>query len=88
MPVKSGTSHALSAFLLMIASAFIVKYLEHHQTFEWVLINLNSYAAGLSGYLNTTFEITMRTDVIVLLFVASFLCFVWGVIYHLSRKRI
>lgn len=85
MPVKTGTSHALSAFLLMIASAFIVKYLEHHKTFEWLVNRLNLYAANFSKFLETTLELSLRTDLVVLLFVTSLLCFIWGVIYHLKR---
>ena len=87
MPVKSGTSHAMAAFLLMIASAFIIKYLEHHQTFELLLTRLNFYAVELSSVLEEYFEISMQKEILVMVLIASSLSFIWGFIYQMSRRQ-
>lgn len=87
MPVKTGTSHAMAAFLLMIVSAIIIKYLEHHKMFAKLMQTLNSYAAEFSAFLAHSFDIFISTNIMVMIFITSFLCFIWGFIYHITRIR-
>ncbi|MEP2445765.1 MAG: hypothetical protein ABJI69_00945 [Balneola sp.] len=89
MAVKSGTSHAISTFLLTMISGILVY--QYHELFyysmdRFPLINFVHKSALKIQYLFTISGYDIDSGVIETVFVASILSFFWGVVYHYSRK--
>ena len=85
MAVKSGTSHALSTFLLTISSAILVQYLKETAFFETVF-KINGYIADFIRFwiaLITPFDVPLQY--LEFTTIAVMLSFFWGMSYHYLR---
>ena len=86
MAVKSGASHALSALILTILSAILIKYAEKTRIFEGVIFFLEVLARKLINFILFLIDIELEIEIVKPILIATILCFFWGVVYYFSRK--
>ena len=89
MPVKSGTSHALSTFCLMIVSGILVT--QYHNIYDYgvekiAIMQFVCNKAKLIQEILFNAGYYIDTGVIESVAVATVLSFVWGILYHISRN--
>ena len=85
MAVKSGISHTLATILGMVISAIFVEYVK-----IWVptlFKILDKIGIWIFQWLYKYVGVKIPQDIFVPLLVASFLAFLWGVLYHAARFR-
>jgi hypothetical protein len=81
MPVKSGLSHGLAAFLSIIIGSLLSTYLNTHSSF--IRDSTEVVGRQLAGFLSVQVPAFVGGVVVI----ATFLSFGWGVAYHFSRFR-
>ena len=86
MAVKTGTSHALATLLLTLLSALLIHFLRDVGVFEKIFNFLLQISYNFSQWLENSTNITVSHEIIPVLFVATVLAFVWGMVFHLIRK--
>jgi hypothetical protein len=81
MPIKSGLSHGLAAFLSIIIGSLLSTYLNTHSS----LIRDSTEVVGrqLAGLLGVQVPAFVGGVIVI----ATLLSFAWGVAYHFSRFR-
>lgn len=90
MPVKSGTSHALATFILMIISGILVA--QYHSIYDYSIekIALLEFICNQANFIeNLMYNSGYIIDagVIEAVITATILSFVWGIVYHFSRDN-
>ncbi|RLB03904.1 MAG: hypothetical protein DRG59_11050 [Deltaproteobacteria bacterium] len=84
MPHKSGFSHGLAAFLSVIAAAFIVDFFR--PIFPFIHRALINIGISLAYLVNHILRTNLDPGLFTVAFVAFFLAFVWGLLYHFARR--
>ena len=74
---RHGVSHALATLLTTIISGTLVAYYQEER-----LQALTSALHRVSSWAVTTFDISLTTDTLTIILVASVLSLAWGVAFH------
>jgi hypothetical protein len=86
MALKTGTSHSLATLLLTLISALLIHFLRHVGFFEGIFEWLLKVSYSFSQWLEQSLSISITHELFPIVFVASMLAFVWGIIFHIARK--
>jgi thiamine transporter ThiT len=85
MALRSGLSHSMATLLLGIISALLIKFLSKIGIFDRFFDYLLGLSDKFSNWLEKTMEIKISHELFPIIFVATLLAFLWGVIYHIRR---
>jgi len=86
MAIKTGTSHSLATLLLTLISALLIHFLRHVGIFENIFDYMLKISFNFSLWLEKSLNIGITHELFPTLFVATVLAFIWGIIFHVSRK--
>ncbi len=86
MAIKTGFSHSLATLLLTIVSALLIYFLKDVGVFSQIFSFLLDISFRLSVWIERTQGVSINYELIPVVIVAGILAFIWGVIYHISRK--
>lgn len=87
MAIKTGFSHSMATLLLTILSALLIYFLRDVGIFERIFDYLTGVSYRVSIWFERIFHVSISYEIFPIIFVAAVLAFLWGVIYHISRRN-
>jgi hypothetical protein len=86
MAIKTGFSHSLATLLLTVVGALLIHFLRHVGSFEKIFDFLLLTSFRFSQWLEQSMGIVINYELFPTVFIAAILAFVWGILFHVTRK--